>query len=67
MDSWKCNVSGLFYDGAYCVVYFNGSPSSDNIYSADIFGRDKPILYDHDDGLDSLDDYGYGFNPPLLY
>jgi hypothetical protein len=48
-------------------VYYNGSPSSDNIYSADIYGRDKPVLYDHGDGLDSLDDYGYGFNPPLLY
>ena len=67
VDSWKCNVNGFFYDGAYCIVYFNGAPTSDNIYSADIYGRDKPILYDHGDGLDSLDDYGYGFNPPLLY
>ena len=44
VDGWKCNVSGSFYDGAPCVVYYTGYPSSDNIYSVDIYGEDKPIL-----------------------
>ena len=38
VDSWKCNVSGWFYDGASCVVYYENYPSSDNIYSCDIYG-----------------------------
>ena len=40
VDSWKCNVSGYFYDGASCVVYYQDYPSSDNIYSVDISGAD---------------------------
>ena len=39
VDSWKCNVEGQFYDGCYAVVYYTGSPTSDSIYSADIYGN----------------------------
>ena len=38
VDAWKCNVSGHFYDGASCVVYYENYASSDNIYSCDIYG-----------------------------
>ena len=43
VDSWKCSVSGLFYDGAPCVVYYTDYPSSDNIYSVDITGREHYV------------------------
>ena len=42
VDAWKCSVSGSFYDGASCVVYYTDYPSSDNIYSVDIYGSDEP-------------------------
>lgn len=38
VDGWLCNVSGYFYDGCSCVVYYTGYPSADNIYSVDIYG-----------------------------
>ena len=41
VDSWKCNVSGYFYDGASCVVYYENSPSASNIYSVDIYGANR--------------------------
>ncbi len=41
VDSWKCNVSGIFYDGASCVVYYENYASSDNIYSVDIYGANE--------------------------
>ena len=44
VDSWKCNVSGRFYNGASCVVYYQNYPSSENIYSVDIYGSDEPIV-----------------------
>ncbi len=44
VDSWKCSVSGFFYDGASCVVYYENYPSSENIYSVDIYGNyEDPI------------------------
>ena len=43
VDAWKCSVSGLFYDGAPCVVYYTDYPSSDNIYSVDITGREHYV------------------------
>ena len=42
VDGWKCNVSGYFYDGASCVVYYENSPSAANIYSVDIYGSGRP-------------------------
>ena len=47
VDAWKCSVTGNFYDGATCVVYYTDSPSGDNIYQADIFGADVPIEYSY--------------------
>ena len=41
VDAWKCNVSGYFYDGASCVVYYENSPSSGNIYAVDVYGANK--------------------------
>lgn len=38
VDAWICNVSGVFYDGAPCTVYYTYIPDSDNIYQVDIFG-----------------------------
>ena len=42
VDGWKCNVSGYFYEGATCVVYYENSPSASNIYSVDIYGSSYP-------------------------
>ena len=56
VDGWKCNVSGYFYDGASCVVYYENSPSASNIYSVDIYGANRrPIVPD-----DWWDLYPYG-------
>jgi len=44
VDGWKCSVSGDFYNGAPCVVYYQNYPSSENIYSVEIFGEDRPIV-----------------------
>jgi hypothetical protein len=49
VDSWKCNVEGQFYDGCSAVVYYNDYPSSDNIYSCDIYGNMGLILPDEND------------------
>ena len=60
VDAWNCNVSGEFYDGCSCVVYYIGSPTSDNIYQADIYGsasrtsysepEDDVVVYETNDG-----------------
>ena len=41
-DAWLCSVSGTFYSGAPCVVYYTGSPSAENITHVDIYGSDDP-------------------------
>ena len=41
VDAWKCNVSGIFYNGASCVVYYQNYPSNENIYSVDIYGANE--------------------------
>ena len=38
IDAWKCNVSGNFYDGASCTVYYTYVPDAANIYQVDIYG-----------------------------
>ena len=38
IDAWKCNVSGNFYDGASCTVYYTYIPDEANIYQVDIYG-----------------------------
>lgn len=38
IDAWKCNVSGQFYDGASCTVYYTYIPDEANIYQVDIYG-----------------------------
>lgn len=43
VDGWKCNVSGYFYEGASCVVYYENYPSSSNIYSVDIYGSNRDL------------------------
>ena len=50
VDAWKCNVEGNFYDGAPAMVYYNDYPSSDNIYSVDIWGDQGLIVPDEDQG-----------------
>ena len=60
VDAWNCNVSGEFYDGCSCVVYYIGSPTSSNIYQADIYGsasrssysepEDDVVVYETNDG-----------------
>ena len=40
VDGWNCNVSGSFYEGASCIVYYTDYPSNDNVYQADIFGSE---------------------------
>ena len=58
VDSWKCSVSGKFYDGASCTVYYQNYPSSDNIYSVDIYGSDDwnpPYIIDEPTYLDPYD------------
>ena len=39
VDSWNCKVEGQFYDGCSAIVYYYGSPTSDNIYLAEIYGN----------------------------
>ena len=42
-DAWICNVSGNFYNGAPCTVYYTGSPSTNTVYQVDIYGSyDSP-------------------------
>ncbi len=43
VDGWKCSVSGYFYDGASCVVYYENSPTAANIYSVDIYGSSRRV------------------------
>ena len=60
VDAWNCSVSGEFYDGCSCVVYYIGSPTSSNIYQADIYGsasrssysepEDDVVVYETNDG-----------------
>ena len=56
VDGWKCSVSDNFYEGAPCIVYYTGSPTSDNIYQVSIFGssytepEDDVIRYETSDG-----------------
>ena len=38
VDSSICNVEGQFYDGCSALVYYTDYPSSENIYSVDIYG-----------------------------
>ena len=68
VDSWKCNVSGRFYDGASCVAYYTDYPSPDNIYQVDIYGSttwETPTYTTYDqrianiisDSLPYYDDY----------
>ena len=44
VDGWKCSVSGSFYDGASCIVYYTDYPSNDSIYQADIFGSEAAVV-----------------------
>ncbi len=44
VDGWKCNVEGQFYDGCSAVVYYTDYPSSENIYSVDIYGNQGLIV-----------------------
>ena len=37
-DAWMCSVSGTFYNGAPCTVYYTDRPSSSTIYQVDIYG-----------------------------
>ena len=49
VDAWKCNVEGQFYEGASAMVYYTGYPSSDSIYSVDIWGN-QGLIIDDDQG-----------------
>ena len=57
VDGWKCGVSGKFYDGASCIVYYTDYPSGANIYEVSIFGREdasevevyEDEIYEEDD------------------
>ena len=59
VDAWKCNVSGNFYEGASCVVYYTDYPSNDNIYSCDIYGS---TYYDQGGWAGSNYPYGWDDN-----
>ena len=37
-DAWICNVSGTFYNGAPCTVYYTDRPSTNTVYQVDIYG-----------------------------
>ena len=62
VDAGICKIEGQFYDGCSAVVYYRDYPSSDNIYSVDIFGNQgliiPPIPNDGEEGT--------GFDPDLL-
>ena len=60
VDGWKCSVSGYFYDGASCVVYYENSPTAANIYSVDIYGSSRPA-----DEPDWWWDY-YPYDPTII-
>ena len=49
VDAGICNVEGQFYDGCSAVVYYTDYPSSDNIYSVDIYGNQGLIIPTDDD------------------
>ena len=45
VDSWICNVSGTFYEGASCTVYYVAHPNGTyDIYSVDIYGDYTPYV-----------------------
>ena len=46
VDAWNCNVTGNFYEGAPCVVYYVNYPSTENAYQADIYGDMGLIIPD---------------------
>ena len=46
VDAWKCKVEGSFYDGCSAIVYYYNYPSTDNIYSAEIYGNMGLLLPD---------------------
>ena len=60
VDAWKCSVEGQFYDGCGAVVYYNDYPSSDNIYSATLFGNQGLIIPDNDDDQPYATGFGFG-------
>ena len=39
VDAWNCKVEGQFYDGCAAIVYYYGTPTSDNVYLAEIYGN----------------------------
>ena len=45
VDGYKCNVSGTFYDGCGCTVYYVAHPDGTyDIYSVDIYGKSSPYV-----------------------
>ena len=45
VDGYKCYVSGTFYDGCSCTVYYVVHPNgSYDIYSVDIYGKSSPYV-----------------------
>ena len=60
-DSYICNVSGSFYEGADCTVYYVAySDGSYDVYSVDIYGSSTPS-YDYGGWAGSnyyYDEYG---------
>ena len=59
VDSWNCNVEGQFYDGCSAIVYYIDSPSTANVYRADIFGKMGLIIPDEDKGGWAGSNYPY--------
>ena len=39
IDAWVCSLSGEFYDGAACIVYYTEPMSASTIYRVDIYGN----------------------------
>ena len=37
-DGWLCSLSGEFYDGASCTVYYTEPVSNESIYRVEIYG-----------------------------
>ena len=56
-DAWICNVSGTFVEGSRCTVYYYDYPSSDNIYSVDIYGSYDQGGWAGSNYYDSMDDF----------
>ena len=45
VDAYLCNVSGTFYNGASCTVYYVAHPNGTyDIYSVDIYGSYTPYV-----------------------